>query len=340
MRNLKIIVATLLLLPFLNACQKTSDFNVNADWKDITIVYGLLSQKDSIHYIKITKAFLGPDNALYAKIPDSSNYPPGELSVRFDEYESANHYLRSYDLDTVTIHTKEPGDSIFYFPDQLVYQSTAVLNQKYIYKLVIHNNKTQKDIYSSTTLVNDFAISVPDPYATNEKVQFVTGQNSNVAWTSAVGGKRYQLVIRFHYSERPNTGAPWVADSLDWLVFSNVQSRSTTGGEEMEKIFAGSGFFSVVGSKIRNKPGFQPGYIRYPGTVDYLFSVASDDLNTYMEVTEPSSSIVQYRPPYTNITNGIGLFSSRFINTVMGRNLTDDTKSELKTNPNTADLGF
>ena len=31
-----------------------------------------------------------------------------------------------------------------------------------------------------------------------------------------------------------------------------------------------------------------------------------------MEVNEPSSSIIQERPEYTNIVNGIGLFSCRY----------------------------
>jgi hypothetical protein len=34
-----------------------------------------------------------------------------------------------------------------------------------------------------------------------------------------------------------------------------------------------------------------------------------------MEVNEPSNSIVQDRPEFTNIDNGTGLFSSRYKNT-------------------------
>ena len=49
--------------------------------------------------------------------------------------------------------------------------------------------------------------------------------------------------------------------------------------------------------------------------MDFIIAVAADELNTYMEVNEPSNSIVQERPDYTNITNGIGLFSSRIKNT-------------------------
>jgi hypothetical protein len=64
-------------------------------------------------------------------------------------------------------------------------------------------------------------------------------------------------------------------------------------------------------------------------------------MNTYMEVTEPSLSLVQERPPFTNIVNGIGLFSSRFSkkqNDTLWVN--QITKDELKVNPHTKNLGF
>ena len=41
-------------------------------------------------------------------------------------------------------------------------------------------------------------------------------------------------------------------------------------------------------------------------------TVGSQDLKTYILVNKPSTSIVQERPQFTNIENGIGLFSSRY----------------------------
>ena len=74
MRYLKYVLIALLLIPVLYSCN--NKLNVNANWKDITVVYGLLSQNDDTAYMKISKAFLGPGNAMqYAKIPDSSTYP-------------------------------------------------------------------------------------------------------------------------------------------------------------------------------------------------------------------------------------------------------------------------
>ena len=41
-------------------------------------------------------------------------------------------------------------------------------------------------------------------------------------------------------------------------------------------------------------------------------TVGSEDLKTYRIINEEITGIVQERPQFTNINNGIGLFSSRF----------------------------
>ena len=73
MTKYKYIILILALSFVFSSCE--TDFDTIAEWKDITVVYGLLDQKNSVQYIKINKAFLGDGNALvYAQEPDSSNY--------------------------------------------------------------------------------------------------------------------------------------------------------------------------------------------------------------------------------------------------------------------------
>src|ERR1700722_992454 len=62
--------------------------NIDAPYKDITVVYGLLDQNDSAHYIRINKAFLGIGNALtMAQQYDSINYPTGTLTVILKDFD-------------------------------------------------------------------------------------------------------------------------------------------------------------------------------------------------------------------------------------------------------------
>lgn len=57
----------------MSSCEE--DIILDGDFVETAVVYGLLDQADSIHLIKITRAFIGPGSALdNAKIPDSSYF--------------------------------------------------------------------------------------------------------------------------------------------------------------------------------------------------------------------------------------------------------------------------
>ena len=329
MRCLRFIPLVLLLVTVLYSCNK--DLNVNDDWKDITVVYGILDQTEDTTFIKITKAFLGEGDALqFARIADSSNYPD-KLEVRLDAYADTT-IVQSYPCDTVTIHNKKAGDSVFFYPDQLMYYSLVKLNENFTYKLHIKNRKTGKEVTSQTTLLHDFVVDFPQVSAS-----FLPGKSFRVKWKPSKNGKRYQLVIRFFYLEALKTNIDSLyMRSFDWLVFNDVKPIDITSTQPFDLYFPGDPFYSQAGANIPENPDVT----RAAHHCDFIFTVAAPELNTYMEVTEPSISLVQEKPAYTNIVNGIGLFSARFMKTVDSLSVSQLTKDELKVNSHTKNLGF
>jgi len=287
-----------------------TDFQINANWKDMTVVYGLMSQNDTIHYIKINKAFLGNDNALImAQNPDSSSYG-NNLEVKMEEWKNVTSTSPGYQsnqwyLDTVTIFNKDPG--VFYGSKQLLYKFQAALTDENAeYRLYIKNKVTGKQISSKTMLVHNFTIDKPTPL---QPANFSAASLIHVSWYSGVNGKRYQVVVRFNYWEKVIGAADSTLKSVDWDL-GTVQSVGTDGGEVLETSYYGNSFFSYLRAKIGN-PSNVIRHVAVPN-VDFIFSVAADEFNTYMEVNAPTTGIVQEKPEYTNINNGIGIFSSRF----------------------------
>jgi hypothetical protein len=344
MQAIKAVIFLISITFIVSSCD--SKLDVNAEWKDITVVYGLLDQNDTVHYIKITKAFLGPGNALsFAKIADSSNYPE-RLEVRLEGWEKITQYDSSLKqtilFDTITISNKEAGDSIFYYPSQLVYKSigTEKLNSSYIYKLFIRDPRTGKLITAQTNLVEKIG-TIDKPVPAPASASFIRGKFNQAVWTSAKGGKRYQLVGRFYYLETK------IADPsqdtlkyVDWIIFNNIKTETTIAGNQMDYTFPGVAFYTFVGSHIPVDPSVNRAAMR----MEYIFTVAGDDLNTYMEVTEPSYTIVQEKPPFTNINNGIGVFSARHNNTkdypIIQITFSQLTLDSLKGSVFTSNLGF
>jgi hypothetical protein len=303
---------------------------VNAEWQDITIVYGILNQGDTLHYIKVTKAFLGPGDALqYAKIPDSSNYF-ANLEVRLDEYDNTS-FIRSLFLRDTLITNKDSG--IFYFPVQKVYYTKEQLNQAYQYKLWIRNAETDKLIQASTMLINNFVLEKPTMLP---GVDFVPQQGTDVKWISAAGGKRYQLTVRIHYSEYHYGDSAKTFHYLDWLTFTEVRSLNANGGQNMINTLSGIVFYKFLGNHLIADPDI----VRSLGRCDFIFLVGSQDLDSYLEVAQQSNTIIDFKPPFSDITNGIGLFASRHIQSFDTLQFTDRTKDSLKTNQYTKSLGF
>ena len=329
MRYFRISLLALLALTLLFSCKK--EIKLNDDWQDITIVYGILNQQDSMHYLKITKAFLGDGNALqYAQISDSSHYMY-KLNVLLEAWDDNN--LRAiYRFDTTTIHDKDSG--VFYFPNEIVYQNDSLLDARYNYKLIIRNPLTQEEIRSNTILVSDFNVDKPFAY---QALTFDPGKTSKLEWISAAGGRLYQVFMRFYYREMLKTDTSQrVEKYVDWEILPGKQSKNDLGGEILQESYANDGFYAQLHASIPVNPNVD----RLPRIVQYFFVVAGEDLNTYIEVTEPTNSIIQEKPVYSNIENGIGLFSSRYIKVIDSLRLSDRTKAELKVNSLTSDLGF
>lgn len=332
MRFLRFMPLLLIVLTVLCSCDKSLD--VNADWKDVTVVYGILDQTKDTSYIKVTKAFLGEGDAIqFAKIPDSSNYP-SVLEVRLDAYDGET-FKQSFPCDTVMIRNKKPyndSTSFYYYPNQVMYFTTAKLNQDYTYKLYIRNKQTGNEVTSQTTLLHDFDVYYPQIAAS-----FLSNKSFRVKWEPSKNGKRYQLVIRFFYQEALTTNPDSLyMKSFDWMVFSNVQPIDVNSTQPFDLYFPGSAFYAQVAANIPENSQVT----RAAHHCDFIFTVGSVDLNTYMEVTEPSISLIQEKPDFTNIINGIGLFSSRFMKAVDSLPVSQVTKAELKVNPLTANLGF
>jgi len=305
----------MLLLPVMFACCFTScetDFDVNGEWKDITVVYGLISQNDSVHYLKINKAFLGEGNVLnYALIEDSSSYGDN-LEVVISE-NGKNGSSRTFVCEPTTIYNKEPG--IFYSDKQLVYKTefkvpSDLNNNDYTYNVKITNKLTRKVITSETRLVKDFSVETPRPV---NYINFAMEGNQRIKWTSAKDGKRYNVSLRFWFDEDLKYSTDTIRRYIVWDI-NSVKSQTVLGGEPLEIVYDPGTFFTTCNILIPYKDSMKEDSIqsRLVYKIEFLFAVAGDELNTYMEVNEPSSGIVQEKPEYTNIENGIGLFSCRY----------------------------
>lgn len=317
MKRFYLLIASLLVICsgiIVSSCE--TDIDVSADWKDITVVYGLLSQNDTLHYLKINKAFLGDGNALeYAQLADSSSYF-NNLEVSLTEIADDGG-SRVFNFDTVHVTNKEEG--IFYSDDEIIYKSQFIIpsdldDKNYRYDLRVRNKITGKEITSSTNLVKNFDITIPRPG--QPTIDFISNNTSTFKWKSGKDGRRYDAFIRFWFEEVLNNNDT-IDRYIDWKLGS-LKAKNLNGGEEMTLQYSPLALYDISKSLIprtdNEKDGIKESDVRARLTnkVEFTVVVSGDALNTYLDVNSPSSGIVQDRPEYTNIKNGLGLFSSRY----------------------------
>lgn len=318
-----------------SAC--STDFDINAEQKDITVVYGLFNQSDSTHYVKITKAFLGESNAYeLAQDPSLSSYGD-DLDVKVSEVLNSNT-VREFQLQKTWINNKDTG--IFYAPDQEVYMFKPIplLKFDHTYNIEITHKVTGKKVTATTPLIKDFTIMKPAYNPENPQIGFVNSAGDygeyEAQWKSAKNGRIYEPLFRFHYKELENGSSDTLYKYVDWYL-TTVKSEKVDGGEEMLIKFNSESFYKT----LQNNIPVNNNVIRFIGNVEFILTVGGDDLSIYIELNKPSSSIVQERPSYTNISNGIGIFSCRYYKKISYK-LTQRSVQKLLTGSYTSQLGF
>ncbi len=334
------------LVILFSAC--STDLAVIGNYKETMVVYGLLDQSQLKQYIKINKAFLGEGNAFeYAQIKDSSQFV-NSLSVVLKRIKNGVE-IDSYNFSPDNTIEKNPG--IFYAPEQsnaiYSFQTPAgTLNVDSDYKLIVKNNQSGKEISAQTALVNDFGnLSSPNP--NSPFFNCILANNNNykyqVAWQTGKNAKIYQLVIRLNYYDSTETGN--VQQKLDW-IFPEQKTQGLGGGESMKNEFVGQIYMQFVGNQLNDYPGL---LARIPGQLDQnkknlmadiIVIAGGDDLNTFIEVNKPSTSIIQEKPEFTNITNGLGLLSSRYTRSAFSKPLSVTTWDSLSCGQYTKGLKF
>ncbi|MCF8405825.1 MAG: hypothetical protein K9H58_17915 [Bacteroidales bacterium] len=327
--HLPFILFTSLLLLFYS-CE--TDFKTIADYEDITVVYGLLDQKNQDQFIKINKAYLSEGDILtYAQKADCTNYLIGVLDVSIEEYTPSGNLVRSYPCDTTTIFNKEPG--VFYYPEQVLfnwqrpespygYEYVIIgfndtvgvipvwLNEDNIYKLKIQNTKTGKTITSETNLVNEFEFTSPPPSRFINFINDPIGQKT-FSWNEAENAGKYELEMRFYFQEILFNSADTVER---YITLAKTSASAASGSSGLSFYYKDENFYTSCLNLIPYSDTEKEDNVRrrLSGNIEFTVAVAEEDYALFMQVNEPSTSIVQEKPQYSNIENGIGIFSSRY----------------------------
>jgi hypothetical protein len=214
--NMKKYFSGLLLLVSILAFQSCKEeIDLIGDFEETAIVYGLLDKADSVHMIKINRAFIGPGNSIeIAAIPDSNYFD--DLVVTIEERVGGS-LQRSWVLtDTLVDNKDETG--IFYAPEQILYYfetpPSSPLIAGAVYKLHIDVNNGEFEVTGETEIVSGMTTQ-----ASSQNYSLRFAQNPGEYKTANIGvtsGNAYQINTTLTTNYREWTGTSFVDRSFTW----------------------------------------------------------------------------------------------------------------------------
>jgi len=320
-------LAFVIMLVTFSSCD--NDLQVNADYKETIVIFGLLDPNQPKQFIKINKAFLTNEQsvAAVAQIEDSIYF--SDLKAELIEEQTG----RIIPLTAENIGNKKPG--IFLAEPNYMYTTTEPIIARNSYQIHVENLKTGLKADSRTEVVDNAVIFGPaNAFDTDFTISNTSTSVIGINLIAGNDARLYDVILDFDYEEfNEFDTANKTQKRITWKI---MDSKSATDRSSIKSSLSTKLFFDLLTAQIdvrkdwvRRAKGFQVTYIG-----------GGEELGNYISVTRPSIGIVQKQSEYTNIRNGLGIFSSR--NVMITRYLSPSpiTISTLTTTPATSALGF
>jgi hypothetical protein len=327
--KLKFLFAFLLGMVLCTQYSCSNEVEVIGIWKDIPVVYGVMNRPDSVHYIRIERAYLPPNQSALevAKIPDSLYFDPNEVDIEL-HYIKSNGDTTIWHKPFVRVNLVDEGivrdSGIFQHNPSYAYKTTGLKNDDYLLK--INNRKTGNIFYARTEAVKNSNVSIittPSYSFTPLKPiawRAINNQgdevyNSLTVELSASGfAAIYDYKFRFHYKEYQvnNQGAQIagsiVSKSVEWTAVSDFIPAI---GTQTKRIISGEAFYQFVGNSLSDVSGTNTK--RCAGYLEVYIDGGSTSLRDYIVARKSNEGFVgglYPAEPYSNVSGGYGFFAT------------------------------
>jgi len=315
MKKLHLALIALIGLVSLQSCK--DDIEVAGEFVETAVVYGLLDQSDSLHYVKVTRAFIGPGNAIdIAQIPDSNYF--ASVTGTVTELSSGRIFMLN---DTVVLNKDQNG--VFYAPEQKLYYfdnthitstntTGAPLDEASKFRLDLDINNGLFRVTGETELITGLSSNISTQ---TQPFKFVDNQNqfksTTISVTNSGSGN--------HQARQINTSIEINFDEFEGVTSTPKQFKWNLGDAEttsstLAYTAAGSTFYELVKSNCTNNAAITK---RQLTSMNTIITGGSEALYRYIQSTKPTSGLAQSKPVYTNLEASgghpvVGIFSSRY----------------------------
>ncbi len=336
-------VIVILLTGFaIHSC--TDNFQANLETDPTPVVYGIINPDDSIYSIRLSKTFVGPGNALYySKLTDSIYYRDAHVYLEVQTLDG--QLLERIEMTETEIERRDPG--IFSREPNYVFQTDSsqvhlkpawYASQGIPYdlnlKIIAEIPGTEEPVTSVTRLRSKPRITSPrSPFY---KVYFYGENSFFMQWTDDNPQGYFEILVRLHYTdvfayEEHDMTAEWVLKGIQ------VNQTSYPGGTLAfySYYFRPENFYSQVRAAIEDDTTV---LARVARNVDFIILSSNQEMEFYRRIYEIADDY--HGAGYSNITNGLGLFTTYITNGVYNLTLGEQELDSLSNGRYTGHLRF
>lgn len=341
MKKIFLFIAVVASTIFYPSC--FNDIDLTSEWKDIPIVYGLISKSDSANYIRVEKAFI--DNNIsaldLAQIPDSLYYD--NISVQLRSLNPNDPV--TYDLNRVDGNEKGfvREDGVFANAPNYLYELVLPVGEELVgsqeYELVINRGDNSDLVTATALIVDDIDIRDPDSDPSTANAVNWEQYGLKVGWRGSNGAEIFDVTIFLNIEEKDQSNpANDKIVTLEWKIEQNLPAVYVNDQVRMDTRLNKVDLFQYLGNRLEVSPNIARRFISF----DVLVTGGGEALNDYISAGNANTGITstQVIPTFTNLSEGYGIFSSRNSQFQEGYVLNASTKDSLQTNPLTQDLNF
>ncbi len=296
----------------------STKFNTAAPYQNITIVYGLLDEGDTAHYIRIQKAFLSQSLSAYnmEKVADSSFYP--QLNVVLEAFNSGSMVGAPITLTRVDLNQEgyQKDSGAFFTTPNYAYKFKNALDPNNTYRLLITNPASGEVDSAETTIIDESSANFSCPYLDNlgTTLSFSHSANPFLVRGSVPPTVAYmEGILRVRWVEKNSQTNTTVKKYADW-DFATATPSGNAGATSLGFSLTSNNFqfYDFLSGAMQVPPQF---VTRLMDSAQLILSAANTDFYNYMQITQTLGTGLtgmDIEPNYTN------MLSSKGINRVLG----------------------
>ncbi len=316
------LITAFLSIIALSGCE--TDFDLVADADPTPVVFCILNQDSTSQYLRLSRSYLS-DNAATPPGSSDSLLLSGATKVAVEEVINGKITRQAFFVPV----EMEKDSGFFPRKEHWIYRAEFPVKPETDYRLVIYNQETDNITYSTCYTVGNFELINP----IHPKVRYIhmlPDHNLSFYWTKSANAAIYQLGFIMHYQEIME----------DQLVEKEVlvPLKSIFSLEAANNLFSypvnSSNFYGYLAEALKADPSVFRKFL----SIDALIISGGEELGYYMRLQEGGTAFSLM--DYTNIHNGIGIFSSKVVRRVDGFSLTEQSIDTLAYGEVTKELNF